>query len=236
MRFFIIARKKAIFLIGAAALTTVLIATGVVLGTVDWEAAGRSVPGRVYSFTVVIDAGHGGFDGGACGRATKVHEDGLNLDVAQKLKAELEQAGMTVIMTREDENALGSTKTEDMNRRRTIITNASSDLVLSIHMNFYPDSGCKGPAVFYMKGSELGQKAAVAVQDALNRGTGGRRRALAENYFVLRAGEKPCIIVECGFLSNHEEEQLLINSEYRTKIARLIAKGVYDYFDQIGGD
>lgn len=184
--------------------------------------------------TIVIDAGHGGFDAGASGKVTKVREDVLNLAVAKKLERLFEMNGFTVIMTREDDNAIASTKKKDMAMREQVIEETDPDIVISIHMNKYPDSSVTGPMAFYYEKSEEGKKLAQLIQEQLNEflDPPKPRTFKPENYFMLRHGECPCILIECGFLSNEREEKLLQTDEYQDLCAKAIYKGVAAYFDQ----
>lgn len=183
---------------------------------------------------IVIDAGHGGFDGGAEGRLTGVKEDELNLVVAQKLQTMFNNQGYMVVMTREDESALGSTKQEDMQKRKEIIEAADADVVISIHMNKFMDTSCYGPVVFYHKDSEEGEKLAKIMQQTLVEAVKPERPRVEkpETYFILRSGDCPCVLVECGFLSNEREEQLLQTEEYQELCASAIFKGVQLYLLQ----
>ncbi len=183
---------------------------------------------------VVIDAGHGGFDGGAVGRLTNVREDGLNLAVALKLKALFEKNGITVIMTRPDDKALGDTKDKDMAKRRSIIEESDADIVISIHMNKFKDTSASGPVTFYHEESEEGKMLAELIQTELNaRLEPPRPRTFRpENYFILRSGESPCVLVECGFISNEREERLLQTEEYQEACAKAIYTGARLYLDQ----
>lgn len=111
---------------------------------------------------IAIDAGHGGYDGGAVGRVSGIPEKGLNLDVAQKLRMLLENQGARVIMTRTDDYALCDEnptirkKLQDMQRRAEIITEGGAQMVLSIHMNEYAGRSQSGPQVFYREGLPIG--------------------------------------------------------------------------------
>ncbi|MGI6160945.1 MAG: N-acetylmuramoyl-L-alanine amidase [Christensenellales bacterium] len=183
--------------------------------------------------SVVIDPGHGGFDGGALGRATKAREDDINLDVSLKLYEELRSAGFLPILTRENEKALADTKRADMERRRQIIKSSEPDIVVSVHMNANPDSRASGPQVYYMEGSEEGERLARLIQAALNdevKPSRPRHHVAESSYFILKSGSAPCVIVECGFLSNPGEEALLLKEEYRARLATAIAWGITDYF------
>ncbi len=180
---------------------------------------------------VVIDPGHGGFDGGATGRLTNVKEDMLNLSVSKKLKNMFENNGYTVIMTREDENAVGRTKDDDMQKRREIIDTSGADLVISVHMNKFSDTTCTGPVVFYHEDSEEGEKLAKAIQEEMVAALKPDRPRVhkPETYYILRSGTCPCVLVECGFISNEREEQLLQTDEYQNLCAAAIFKGAAFY-------
>ena len=182
------------------------------------------------AFAVVVDAGHGGFDGGAVGSETGVIEAELNLDVAKRLANELTARGFYVIMTRSGEGALGETKREDMQARREIMRLPYVDLVVSVHMNKFGDTSISGPMVFYMRGSDKGKQLADSVMSALCEGIKiPPRRSNPEELFVLREPEAPSVLVECGFLSNPADEARLQTPEYRTLIARSIAEGLEEY-------
>jgi len=180
--------------------------------------------------TVVVDAGHGGFDGGAVGVAGTV-EAGLNLAVAKKLEAAFTARGVRVLMTREDENALAETKQADMHRRGELLRDARADAVVSVHMNTFGDAAVHGTMTYYMQGSTEGQKLAECVVDAVTAATGQKKRAANPgDYFVVRECTVPAVLVECGFLSNPEEEQKLKDDAYQTLLAEAIADGVGTYF------
>ena len=185
---------------------------------------------RIY--TVVVDVGHGGVDGGAIGTKTGVVEAGLNLSVANKVRAELETQGVTVIMTREDENALASGKKADMQARKKIMCQENVDVVVSIHMNKFKDASVKGPMAFYMKGSQEGEKLAESVIKAVCKSVGSaERKANPGDYYVIRESAVPAVLVECGFLSNSTEELLLQDEAYQQKLAEGITQGVVAYLE-----
>lgn len=181
---------------------------------------------------VCIDAGHGGFDSGARS-AQGAHEDELNLKVALKLKSLFENHGTKVVMTRENDDALGNTKREDMQNRVRIIKESGADVVISIHMNKFDQTQYYGAQTFYMSGSEKGKLLAEKIQEKLiaNLGRNNKRQAKAvNNLMILKAGSSPVVIVECGFLSNPEEAALLMQDDYQEKVAWSIYSGVIDYF------
>lgn len=179
---------------------------------------------------VVVDAGHGGFDAGASGKDSGVREDEINLSVARLLRVALESNSIEVIMTREDSGAIASTKREDMRRRSEILNTPGIDLTVSIHMNTFSDRSVSGPMVFYMGGSSDGERLASdvikTVCESVDRSV---RTANPGDYYVLREGYAPAIIVECGFLSNSEDERNLQDPVYQQKLAYGICSGILNY-------
>lgn len=187
--------------------------------------------------TIVIDAGHGGIDGGAVGKVTGVDESHINLEYAQTLKVLCENFGIGVTMTRSDMNGLydvtaSNKKRSDMERRRQIIESSNADLVVSIHMNSYPLPSAHGAQVFYAQGAESGKRLADLVQTEIVRAIpSARKTSSVGDYYMLNCTEKPSIIVECGFLSNPEEEKMLVSEEYRTTLCYSILSGILQYYD-----
>ena len=199
-------------------------------------AAVQGTPGPLAGLTVAVDAGHGGYDGGAVGRVSGVPEKGLNLDVAQQVEGMLLELGADVMMTRTGDYALCDEdppirkKLQDMQRRAELIRLNEADVVLSIHMNEYAGRNESGPQVFYREGCPAGRLLAGAVQEAMIRGLqpAKERPALGGDYYILTLGV-PSVLVECGFLSNREEEARLMQEDYRQRIAEAVAQGVLDW-------
>ncbi|MBQ2833245.1 MAG: N-acetylmuramoyl-L-alanine amidase [Clostridia bacterium] len=189
--------------------------------------------GVLRGLCVALDAGHGGYDGGAVGRVSGEAEKGLNLDVAIRTKRLLEEQGAQVIMTRTgdyalcDENPPIRKKLQDMQRRARIIGEGRADIVVSIHMNEYAGRSESGPQVFYREGCPAGRLLAGAVQEAMVEGLrpAKAREALGGDYYILTLG-LPSVLVECGFLSNREEEAKLLTEAYREQVAAAIADGL----------
>lgn len=194
--------------------------------------SGSSTPGEdPPALVVVIDAGHGGVDGGAVGVATGVVEAALNLDYAYALKAELEARGMRVVMTRTDEDALASGKKADMAARKKIMNGCGADILVSIHMNKFRDRAVNGPMAFYETGAEEGKLLATSVIQGVCKALGRPvRLANPADYYVIRESEMPAVLVECGFLSNAADEALVQTEEYRNALVCGIADGVEAYF------
>lgn len=181
---------------------------------------------------IVIDAGHGGFDPGAVSvRGTKEAE--INLYIALKLQRLLETRGATVVMTRTEQKALASTKRDDMRKRIQIIRESNADIAISIHLNKFKQPQYFGAQTFYMSGSNEGEMLAQNIQRQLIAVLGrGNRREIkpVTDFLILKAGNMPTALVECGFLSNPEEEQLLLTDQYQELIAWAILSGILDYF------
>jgi N-acetylmuramoyl-L-alanine amidase len=189
---------------------------------------------RVYAYTVVIDAGHGGIDGGVSGVKSKVKESDLNLEIAKKLKVELALAGVKTVMTRTGYGGLYGTtakgfKMRDMKARVKIINSSNADAFVSIHLNYYSDNSRRGAIVFY--GDEKGKLLAQNVQEFFNKLSSAKRELspLKGDYYLLNTANCPSIICECGFLSNAEEEKLLLLESYQTEIAKSITQGILTY-------
>ena len=197
------------------------------------QTASPAPQGPLAGLVIAVDAGHGGYDGGAVGRVSGIPEKGLNLDVAQRLQKLLSGLGARVIMTRTDDYALCDEdppirkKLQDMQRRARLIVDGGADVVLSIHMNEYAGRAQSGPQVFYREGCPAGRLLAGAVQESMNGALTPKkeRTALSGDYYILTLG-MPSVLVECGFLSNREEEALLLTGDYRQKVAEAVARGV----------
>ena len=180
---------------------------------------------------VLIDPGHGGEDVGAIAPDSGVHESNLNLAVALALKDELLERGVKKVdLTRSDENALGATKDEDMQERGRIIGSTEAAIMVSIHMNSFPsDTSVKGPQVFYQTGDTVSRQLAQAIQQRLDKAVGTDRDIQQQDLFVLRNATVPAVLIECGFLTNPEEDKLLQQEDYQRVIAKAIADGIGDY-------
>lgn len=198
------------------------------------EAARPQERGALAGCVIALDAGHGGYDGGAVGRVSGTPEKGLNLDVARRLAAILEAQGAQVVMTRTDDYALCDEhppirkKLQDMQRRAAIIEQSGAQMVLSIHMNEYAGRSQSGPQVFYREGCSAGRLLAGAIQEAMNETLAPKKKrsALGGDYYILTLG-RPSVLVECGFLSNAGEEALLLTADYRQRVAQAIARGIW---------
>lgn len=164
-----------------------------------------------------------------------------NLKIALKLQTLLEQSGSTVILTRSDENSiydidkntLREKKISDIRNRVKIGNEASADIFVSIHLNKIPQSQYDGWQTFYKPNDEKSMKLAKSIQTNLNDAIQKENKRVAmklDTVYIMKHVEIPISIVECGFLSNPDEEKLLLSDEYQNKLAWGIYNGIIDYF------
>lgn len=192
----------------------------------------------INDYVIVLDAGHGGDDGGAIGITTLTREKDINLSITLKIARLFESAGATVVLTRSDEKALcknGFNKMEDMRTRAEIIENARPYIVISVHCNSFPQSkNVKGAQMFYYPGSVTGEALAKEIQESLNKNVDSKnkRQIKSEDFYMLRHGNSTNVMIECGFLSCPDEEILLIDDDYQNKIAYAVFDGTCSYISK----
>ena len=190
--------------------------------------------------TIVVDAGHGVPDEGA-ESSNGTSEAETNLKIALKLQELLEQSGCTVILTRSDENAiydidsktLRQKKKSDIHNRVKIGNESQADIFVSIHLNKIPQQQYDGWQTFYNAKSEDGRKLAISIQDSIGKAVQTENNRVAksiDNIYIIKHVEIPTTIVECGFLSNPEEEKKLLENSYQDKLAWGIYNGIINYF------
>ncbi len=223
----IVLRKKKLFI-----LLVILFVLIICLGTYF---AVRPAFSPNPSKVIVIDAGHGGIDGGGVGVATKNDENHLNLEYSQCLKEYCENFGFKVIMTRTTLDGLyditaKNKKKSDMKKRKEIIDNSNADLVVSLHMNSFPSKSAKGAQVFFNKENASGKVLAQSIQNSfLSTLPNAKKSASSGDYFIVNCTSLPAVIVECGYLSNPEEDLLLSSEEYKRKVCYLIFCGILNF-------
>lgn len=221
---FILSVKKGL-LIAAAAVFAAVMLLSFGLSAV---AAGTASPGI---FTVVLDAGHGGIDGGVVGRTTGVKESDINLAVVRALEEDFRNAGFRVVLTRTDAGGLYGLpgrgfKQRDMQARRDVILSAAPSVMISVHQNSFPSAPSRrGGQAFYRMGSASGRDLAQSIQLRLNGLSLEEHAALTGDYYMLTCTNYTSVIVECGFLSNAEDEALLTDGGYQKKLAYAIFTG-----------
>lgn len=227
MRFLTIKKKTIVIIL------SVLIALASVISVAAITTSSMPKP----EYTIVIDAGHGGRDGGAIGKNTGVTESELNLMYAKELQSLCEDYGIGVVMTRSDMNGLydesaTNKKKSEMERRKSIINGSGADIMISLHMNAFPLPSSNGAYVFYAKGSEQGLNLAKSVQTSLCQSFDNARQYVSVgDYFVLNYSTMPSVLVECGFLSNPQEEKNLQSNEYCEKFCYSLLAGILAYFE-----
>lgn len=198
-----------------------------------------SVP--VLNKTIVLDAGHGTPDEGAQNNEGMT-EAKVNLEIVYKTKKLLEECGAKVILTRSDENAIydenaktiGQKKVSDIKNRVKIGNESSADIFVSIHLNKISDTRCKGWQTFYNIRNENSKKLATSIQNSLNdtiKIENKRKPQKLTDVYIMKNVEIPITIVECGFLSNKEDANLLKTNEYQEKLAWGIYGGIMKYFE-----
>ncbi|MDX8047318.1 N-acetylmuramoyl-L-alanine amidase CwlD [Gracilibacillus sp. S3-1-1] len=196
--------------------------------------------------TIVLDPGHGGYDGGA-EASDDTQEKDIALDVSNMLRDYLQQAGAMVYLTREGDydlaadetKGLSKRKSEDIRNRVEFIKEKQADLFLSIHLNALPSKQWRGAQSFYHPGLEQNQLLAEAVQSEIKRNLANtNREALAmSQVYILKYAETPGALVEIGFLSHEEEKELLKSSEYQQQMAASIYEGVLQYVtEEVGSE
>ena len=235
----IIDKKKILMLlIGVFCFSTLLLTN---MNKVENTVLTSTVP--VSSRIIVLDAGHGKPDEGAEGN-NGTTEEKANLSITLKLQKLLEESGATVILTRSDENGIydqNSTtiremKVSDIKNRVKIGNNSSADILVSIHLNKGDNSSYNGFQTFYKKDDEQGKRLASDIQASLKDTikTENKREAHEiSGIYLVDNVEIPITIVECGFLSNPQEEEKLLTDEYQNQLAWGIFIGIMNYFNEV---
>lgn len=194
------------------------------------------------SKVVVIDAGHGGLDGGAVGTTGNVEKD-INLSIALKLKKQLELNGVKCVLTRDTDTALNdkSAKTvkeikkSDLHYRMDLVNSIDNSILVSIHQNHYETEKSHGMQVFYSPNDELSPLLAQSIQDTtvelIQKENTRQIKKATSDLFLLYKAKSPSVLVECGFMSNQEENRLLQTDEYQEKLAFAISLGIVQYLN-----
>lgn len=226
-------QKKVQIVIVIAVLVAVVIGTQKISSLLYANFISEEVAATTETMKVVIDSGHGGTDPGKIG-INGVLEKDVNLKIAYKLKNLLEEQGIAIVMTRETEKGLADSKADDMKQRIEIINQEKPVLCVSIHQNSYSDEMIKGAQVFYYTHSDKGEQIAELLQQELLKVDvdNTRQKKANDTYYVLKKSEVPTVIVECGFLSNRKEAELLNTDEYQQRLAEAIASGIVKYLEQ----
>lgn len=187
---------------------------------------------------VIIDAGHGGIDGGALGSVGSVVEKDLNLDIALRISDMLTAAGIPNVLTRNDDILLenpgsSSKKNGDLAAREKIAESYDNAVFVSIHMNSFPIQKYNGLQVYYSPNNEKSRELATFIQTDIAKGLQPENKrnikAATSSIYLLDNLKCPAVLVECGFLSNPEECARLSEEEYRREIALSITGSICKY-------
>ena len=193
--------------------------------------------------TVIIDAGHGGEDGGAIGK-NGVYEKDLNLIIANELQDMLRASGIEVVMTREDDTMLydrnvdfkGRKKLLDLAARLKTSESYENAVFISIHMNSFPQEKYNGIQVYYSvndtRSKYLAEKIQSTVCNTIQKKNSRSVKAAGSNIYLLDRIKSPAVLIECGFISNYEECELLCTEEYRQKLTFSIFCGIMSYISE----
>lgn len=196
-----------------------------------------ATPINSINMTIVIDAGHGAEDGGCVGTSTGIKESDLNLIYAKKIGSLLNSLGVKVVYTRENDEPLYTAgakdkKLADMQKRQQIIDACAPQAVISIHMNKFSLPSSCGAQVFYNDENDYGKVLATSIRDELLKYIDSARElVLPGDYFMVNCSNAASVIVECGFLSNPQEELLLQDEEYQNKLSYTIFLGIVKYLN-----
>ncbi|MFA6669792.1 MAG: N-acetylmuramoyl-L-alanine amidase [Bacillota bacterium] len=231
----IVIMRKNLFI--AAALLTMVIFTFIFFN--DILGSSRAVFSPMTNRAVFIDAGHGGRDPGAVGRQGE-NEDRINLEIALRLKRLVEEGGGIAILTRDGDYGLYSPeapnkKRDDLQKRKAIADQSDSCVNIIIHLNSFSQSRYYGAQTFYHRGSEESKRLAVILQEELRRvldRDNYRQPKADDDIYLLKDNQAPTVLVECGFLSNPEEERLLNEERYKEKVAFGIYSGILRYLTE----
>lgn len=194
-----------------------------------------------YMPAVIIDAGHGGEDGGCVAEDGTLEKD-INLSISKKLSEILLQNGFNVREIRTEDisiygdnaNTLSEKKTSDLHNRLDIFNSNENNVVISIHQNHFSDSSYFGTQVFYSKNNDnskiLAESIQKSVKELLQNDNERETKQADKSIFLLDNATVPAVIVECGFLSNENEREKLKTEEYQNKIAYAIYQGFLEYY------
>ena len=193
----------------------------------------REINGSCSGLVVFIDPGHGGYDPGTS--YDSVLEKDINLNISTKMFEKMLNDGISSLIARTDEYDLSNTisrnhKMEDLKKRVEYINQSGANLLVSIHLNAIADQSVYGPMVYYKDGDQSSKQLAISIQNKLNDMTKLTKIIHAENYYLFKNTNIPAVLVECGFLSNFEERQKLLDDTYQNNLAIAIYSGIKDYW------
>ncbi|OPJ61425.1 N-acetylmuramoyl-L-alanine amidase CwlD [Clostridium oryzae] len=223
----------------------ILICTCLLVAGITYDVSAKPKHRKAYNKRIIlIDAGHGGIDGGASGEDGILEKD-INLVIAKELKDILKKDGFYIIMTREDDRGIYTQdgrirkkKIEDLVNRHSLIENSECNMFISIHLNSFPQKQYHGAQVWYAandKSRSFGEMVQKQLRDDIDKENKREAKNAKESYLILKNPQDiPEVIIEAGFMSNYEECKKLENSEYQKQIAKSISEAVIKYFSTSG--
>ena len=229
--------RRISFLFGFSVVCMLIVGVTYFAGERITSAGGDEPASASGKITVIIDAGHGGRDGGASTDDGVLEKD-LNLAVALKLRALIAELDVNVVMTRETDVMLADESSEhkkrdDLNARLAMSKEYENCIFVSIHMNKFPVEKYSGLQVYYSGNNEESAALAEAIQakacEFLRKGNARTVKEADSSIYILHNIEVPAVLVECGFLSNNEEAALLQTEEYQNKLAAVIFAAVAEH-------
>lgn len=202
----------------------------------------QPLPPMTFNFTpglqgklIVIDPGHGGSDPGAIGQSGVTEKD-VNLAVAKKVKALLDKAGAQVVMTHDDDSDVfgpNASAVDELKARTTVANVRKADIFVSIHSNAALSRDADGTSTYYYQKSRYDLLLARNLQAGMLRTAGLKDKGTQPaNFYVIKRTIMPAALVELAFLSNPNEEKLLVNPQFQQKMAEGIVQGMDSFFSQ----
>ena len=191
---------------------------------------------------IIVDAGHGGIDGGTQSAAGVLEKD-INLAIADKVGAMLSLIGYEVVFTRQSDNipygnecvTVRQKKVWDTHNRMAVIEKFPDGIFLSIHQNYFEQSRYSGAQVFYSLNNPesrlIAENIQASIAGSLQKDNDRQIKKVGTEIYLLYKAQIPAVMVECGFLSNEKEAELLNDSEYQNEMALSIVKGLIQYFN-----
>ena len=194
-------------------------------------------------YTVIIDAGHGGEDGGAVGTTGALEKD-INLSIACLVQKQLENAGVAVEMIRDTDCSVGDgslstvaeRKRSDIHYRAEFVNERPNSILVSVHPNFFEQSQYKGAQMFYSAANPDSLQLAEAIRSCITdtlQPENKRENKASNGIYLLDHVTVPAVIVECGFLSNPDEATLLCSHDYQLGMAEEIARGIIRFMERL---
>jgi N-acetylmuramoyl-L-alanine amidase len=207
------------------------------------EGVFRQTSANPSSSVIILDAGHGGFDGGAVAKDGTVEKD-INLKICLKLASLLKSSGYNVILTRETDvstddvetDKIPSRKKSDLRNRLKLMKDFPNSVFVSIHLNKFTTAAASGAQIFYSEKEEeskiLAEDIRKSIVSMLQKDNTRVNKKSTSSTYILHNATVPAVLVECGFLSNSEELKKLKNSEYQNQMAFTIFCGITKYFSK----